>query len=443
MDGTGGPVGSLDPDDPPTLTIDELASASGTTPERIHDLVGRGVLTTVGPDRFEPGDIHRIRLIGAFERVGVPLDALVEASRRGQVSFEYYGELHPTPARPSGRTYAEFGASLGRLADRLPDLYGAFGLAEPSATTQLSIDDEAFISELLTRLDALGRPDAGNRAVRAFAEANRRASDAALGIYADVVAELGPEFYGLPADESYAILRPWAGIATFAPALSEWLASKHMSRAIDAFSAVTTERTLEELGYIPDRPTVVPGIAFVDLTGFTRLTEESGDEVAAGLSLRLGDAARAVVGRFGGRVVKLLGDGVLLWFPDMRSAVEGTLDLLDALVTAGLPPGHAGVHGGPVIEREGDIFGRSVNLASRVADVAPSGALYVTAAVLEALEASPGAPGLTIVAGGTPDLQGVGTVPLFRVSRRLPRRGRGAAGPARGRWSSRSSRSSC
>jgi len=401
------------PADLDTLDLAELASAAGTTPERVRDLVDRGVLTPASPGRFDVTDIHRLRLVSAFERVGVPLDALVEASRQGRVSFEYYGELHPTPSRPSGRSYAAFAASLGPLGERLPDLYAALGLAEPTPTTELGVDDEAFLAALLTKLDATGRPEAGSRAVRAFAEANRRASDAALGVYGDVVRDLGDEFFGLPPEESYAILRPWAQVATFAPAISAWLASKHMSRAVDEFSAVTTERILEGLGYIPDRPDVPPGIAFVDLTGFTRLTEESGDEVAAGMSLRLGELARSVVAPHDGRVVKLLGDGVLLQFPDIGRAVEGSFDLLDRLADVGLPPGHAGVHGGRVIERDGDVFGRTVNLASRVADVAPSGALYVTSEVIEAI----GGRGWAVADVGATELQGVGPVPLFRVSR--------------------------
>ena len=96
----------------------------------------------------------------------------------------------------------------------------------------------------------------------------------------------------------------------------------------------------------------------------------------------------------------------------MRSAIEGTLDLLDALPGAGLPAGHAGVHRGRVIEREGDVFGRTVNLASRVADVAPSGALYVTLDVVEAVAGL----GLAVEPVGPVELAGIGPVPLARVS---------------------------
>ncbi len=395
-----------------TLDTEELAAAAGTTPERVADLVARGVLTPAGPGRFDLADIHRMRVIEAFERLGVPLDALVAATRAGRVSFEYYGDLHPTPSWPSRRTYVDFAASLGALGERLPALYGAFGLAEPAATTHLGIDDERFLEGLLQTVEQTDHFEMAIRAVRVFGEGTRRAAEAAMGVYEDVVADLGAEFLGLPPEEGYRVLQPWARFARTAPALAGWLAGQHMSRAIDAYSAETTERTLEGLGYIAERGEILPGIAFVDLTGFTRLSEERGDEAAAGVALRLADLAREAAGRHGGSVVKLLGDGVLLRFPDVRAAVDGTLDLLTALPGAGLPAGHAGVHRGRVIEREGDVFGRTVNLASRVADVAPPGALYATPEVVEAVADV----GLAIEPIGLVDLQGIGPVPLARVS---------------------------
>ena len=400
----------------PALTLDarELAARTGTTPERVAELVALGVLVPTGPDRHDVGDVHRMRLIAAFEGAGIPLDALVDASRAGRVTFAYYDELHTPPSPPSERSYAEFRTSLGAHAERLSSLFAALGIAEPTAATRLGIDDEAFLADQLDLLEATGRPEVAERTVRLFAEANRRASEAALGVYAEVVGELGEAFLTMPPEEAYQVLRPWARIAREAPALARWLTAHHMSRAIDAFSATTTERMLEELGYIPERPTVLPGVAFVDLTGFTRLSEEAGDETAASVSLALGELARRVVDHHGGRLVKLLGDGVLLQFPDVTSAVDGALDLLGSLPAAGLPPGHAGVHRGRLIEREGDVFGRTVNLAARIADVAPSTALYVTATVVEAIADLP----VVVTPVGEHDLLGIGPVPLFQVESR-------------------------
>jgi class 3 adenylate cyclase len=198
--------------------------------------------------------------------------------------------------------------------------------------------------------------------------------------------------------------------------LASWLAAQHLSRVIDASSVNSTEAILEEERLIEHRTGPEPAIAFFDLTGFTTFAERRGDEAAAAMALRLADVAREISTRHGGRVVKLLGDGVLLRFADSASAVRALLDLLEAAEENGLPPGHAGIHQGPVITRNGDVFGRTVNLAARVGDAAPSGRLHVTAAVAAALDGLDGA-AYDVAAAGTEALQGIGFVETFRVTR--------------------------
>ena len=83
------------------------------------------------------------------------------------------------------------------------------------------------------------------------------------------------------------------------------------------------------------------------------------------------------------------------------------------------------MHRGPVIEREGDVYGRTVNLAARIADLAPDGAVYVTVDLASDLTAA----GLTVTPIGTHDLQGIGPVALARVS--WPTGGAALAGGSR------------
>jgi adenylate cyclase len=186
-----------------------------------------------------------------------------------------------------------------------------------------------------------------------------------------------------------------------------------MSREIDAYSIQSTEQMLEETGFVPTRPGTQPAVAFLDLSGFTALTEAHGDAIAAETALKLGELASGVALARGGRVVKLLGDGVLMRFPNVVAAVEASLELLDWLEASDLPAGHVGVTEGPIIGRNGDIFGRTVNLASRISDVAPSGALYVPITTGESL-----AERFLVEPAGVATLAGVGPVELARVVRR-------------------------
>jgi class 3 adenylate cyclase len=86
----------------------------------------------------------------------------------------------------------------------------------------------------------------------------------------------------------------------------------------------------------------------------------------------------------GGIAVKWLGDGVMLHFPDPAEAVAAALEMVERLPAAGLPPAHVGVAAGPVVVQGGDYFGRTVNLAARLAARAQAGQVLATAQVAEA-----------------------------------------------------------
>ena len=395
------------------LTGEELADLVGDPIERVRELTAIGVIQPDDADRYSPGDAHRIRVVDGFEAAGVPLDVLVRAQAAGVISVDYYDQLHAAPGRPSDRGYQVFKNDLGPAGHLLPAMFAAFGIAEPDPASHLSVEDEVFIGDWATVIDATGHADLTLGILRQFGESGRRSSVAALEAYAQVTERLGPEFAGVPSQKIYdRVFVPWAKAARNLPALAEWLTRHHMSRAIDDYSIRATEQVLADSGYVPERPTVEPAVAFLDLTGFTSLTQERGDTIAAEMALRLADLASQAVATHRGRVVKLLGDGVLMHFPDVVEAVEAALDLMDRLAASDLPLGHVGITRGPIVARDGDIFGRTVNLAARISDVTPSGELYIPASIGHALTGR-----FVVTPAGTATLQGVGAIDLAAVRR--------------------------
>jgi adenylate cyclase len=115
------------------------------------------------------------------------------------------------------------------------------------------------------------------------------------------------------------------------------------------------------------RPLRPPAMCFLDLAGYTRLTEERGDRAAAALATSLADLVEEVSLPHGGQPVKWLGDGVMFHFPLPGRAVLAALEMVERTPEAGLPPAHVGLHAGPVVFQDGDYFGRTVNLAARIA----------------------------------------------------------------------------
>ena len=396
-----------------SLTRDELADLVGDPVERVRELTDHGVIQPDDAGRYAQGDAHRIRIIDLFEAAGVPLDVLVRAQAEGVISVDYYDQLHAALGPPSKRTYEAFKDDLGPPSHLLPALFTAFGIAEPDPASHLSVEDEAVIEAWAVLIDATGHAELTLGILRQFGESSRRSSVAALEAYAQVVEQLGPEFAGVPSQEIYErVFLPWAKAARSLPVLAEWLTRHHMTRAIDDYSIRGTELVLAESGYVPERPTVEPAVAFLDLTGFTSLTHERGDVVAAEMALRLAELASRAVDAHRGRVVKLLGDGVLMLFPDLAEAIEASLDLMDRLAASDLPPGHVGITEGPIVARDGDIFGRTVNLAARISDVTPSGELYIPASIAHGWMDR-----FEVVPAGTATLQGVGAIDLASVKR--------------------------
>jgi adenylate cyclase len=129
--------------------------------------------------------------------------------------------------------------------------------------------------------------------------------------------------------------------------------------------------------------TTETAIAFADLVGFTELGETVDVEELGGLAGRLSKLASEVV-EPPVRVVKQIGDAVMFVSPDARAAVATCLELLErAEAEKSFPPLRAGVAYGPAVNRWGDWFGSTVNVASRLTGRARPGAVLVSEPVKE------------------------------------------------------------
>jgi adenylate cyclase len=159
--------------------------------------------------------------------------------------------------------------------------------------------------------------------------------------------------------------------------LIAWLFRRHQEAYMRAHLFDHAETALEEAGVHQRAAPHPAAAAFADLTGYTRLTEEAGDDAAARVALTLADLVSEIAMVHMGTVVKMLGDGVHFHFPDARHAVLACLDIVDAVGPRGLPPAHIGVEAGPMIYDEGDYFGRTVNVAARIAAQAKADQVFV------------------------------------------------------------------
>ena len=368
------------------LTAAGLARLAGVPEAEIGRMVEAGVLVPRdGPAPFLLRDLHKLRLAVACERAGLPMDGIAAAIRAGRLSFAFM-EASPYArwAVPSGRTYRQVSAEAGVPLDDLRAALEAMGFAWLSPDEPMR-EDELEVVPLVRLAFSSGIFDRAwmTRVGRAYAEGLRLAAQVENESYRARFE--GPALRsGLGQRRAMELASELA--AEFLPLVDQALMGiyrRQQELIWVEHQVLNVEAALEEAGAIA-RPERLPAMCFLDLAGYTRLTEERGDQAAAELAGTLAVLVERSSRAHGGTPVKWLGDGVMLHFREPSGAVEAALAMVGQVPEAGLPPAHVGVAAGPVVVQGGDYFGRTVNLASRVAARAQAGQVLVTAPVAQA-----------------------------------------------------------
>jgi adenylate cyclase len=252
----------------------------------------------------------------------------------------------------------------------------------PADPRDLVRDNELTIASFLEAQIAAGfRPAAIERLLRVQGDSLRRIAETEADWWRTEVMEPALAAGERPDDMSATELsNRLAGLSENA------VTAMYHSQQMQAWTSNiigSLEMTLSNAG-LHSRLERPPAMCFLDITGYTRLTQERGDEAAAELAQQLSRLVQRTSVQYGGRPVKWLGDGVMFHFPDPGPGVVAALDMVDGVMGAGLPPAHVGLHAGPVIFQEGDYYGQTVNLASRIAEYARPGEVLVSQDVVDA-----------------------------------------------------------
>jgi adenylate cyclase len=375
---------------PRTFTRDELAAEGGVSPDRIDWLIRIGILKPREPGPFRFGDVFRVKLVAALLEGGFTTEQVEWAVSEGHLNLDRVDEYQVVEPGPwSRRTFAQFMATAGPRASLLPAVYTALGLPEPDPSQPIPTDEEERLQRFLEGWGPAQSDETLVRAARLIAEGTRMVT---VG-WGDLIDEqvAGPARERLYRGElgtfPEEVRETFSTLLRLQPRMMEWLIQRFneqrsVAGIVEGFEEFFASRGLGP----PPPPTAPPAVVFVDLSGYTRLTEERGDEVAVGFASILQREAEAVAVANDGRLVKLLGDGAMLRFPDADRGLAAALSVVRVLGVEGILPAHAGVHVGPVIERDLDLFGRTVNLASRIAEAAGPGEVLVTEAVRKAVD---------------------------------------------------------
>jgi class 3 adenylate cyclase len=373
-------------------------------------LVDLGILAPEDEDRFSSGDVRRVLMGKSLEDAGIALEDVASAIQRGALSLDFLDA-------PSFERFAHLSAeSFQQVSNRtriplelLTSLREAVGMAPPSPDDRLREDEMAIVPFIELQIAEGFRPAAIERVLRVQGDSTRRIADQEAAWWRSEVMEPA-----MAADEDSEGISNADLTARIAPLMEEAVVAMYHLQQARAWTANLIEG-FEELmakAGIRSRLERLPAICFLDITGYTRLTQEWGDDRAADLASTVERLVQRISVQHGGKTIKWLGDGVMFYFDEPGDGVLAALEMVDGLAGAELPPAHVGLHAGPVLFQEGDYFGQTVNLSARIADYARPGEVLVSQAAANANRES----GIVFGDIGSVELKGVsGTVHLLRA----------------------------
>jgi adenylate cyclase len=367
------------------LSASGLADLAGVTEAEVERMVDLGILVARdGPGPFLETDVQKVRLAAACEQAGLPMEEIAAAIQAGRLSFAF---LEAAPYRRwavrSRRTYRQVSQETGVPLELLCGALESMGFARMAPNESIR-EDELAVVPLVQLGHATGVFDLAwlTRLGRAHAEGLRLIAmawgDAYQARFEGPVLESG-------ASQQTAMERAAQLSVDFLPLTDPALLAIYHRQQELVWTEGLVERIENELerAGVLGRPGRVPAMCFLDLVGYTRLTEERGDAAAAALAETLAVLVDRSAREHGGVPVKWLGDGVMVYFREPAGAVLAALGMVAQLPAAGLPPVHVGVAAGPVVAQGGDYFGRTVNLAARIAAHADAGQVLVSDSVVE------------------------------------------------------------
>jgi adenylate cyclase len=394
----------------------EVTQRAGVDPDYVDRLVELGILTPGAGEAFAPGDVLRARWVQSLERAGVPLEGLAAAVRDGVLSFSFLDVgAYDRFAGLSGTTFQQLSAQTGIPLELLMVVREVFGFAEPHPEDTLHHNELSVVPLLQLQLSKGFHPVVIERWLRVYGDSLRRIAEAEAAWWNSEV-EMALLASGMTEGEMLQVQADLGSQMT--PLIEQVLLAIYHGQQEHTWSQVFVEHVesaLEQAGLYRrlDRP---PAMCFLDITGYTRLTEERGDEAAAELAARLAGLVRRSSLEHGGTPVKWLGDGVMFYFREPGAAVLAALEMAEVVGSHGLPPAHVGIHAGPVVFQDGDYFGRTVNLAARIADYARPGEVLVSQEVVDAADRGP----VAFTEIGPVELKGVPGTLRLHIAHRSP-----------------------
>jgi adenylate cyclase len=377
------------------ISLSEASRRSGVSASTLKRWAAEKVVP-VRRGRWTAAAAAQARVVARMRERGHSLDDLRKAGREGRLSFGLAEDLFPRPAEQL-ITVDEVARETGlepELIERILVILGT-----PLERERVLNPEDAEALRHCARVLAAGFPlVAFLQLVRVYVQSLRRIADAEvrlthLYVHEPMIRDGVPE---LEMAEELSDLA--AEILPLAAPLTEYLHTRYLRFFLeqDVVGHMESElgTTSSELGQVP------VALCFIDLTGFTRYTEEEGDLEALDVVENFLETVEGTLPPEA-TIVKTIGDEVMVVSPDPGPLTEWAVELLERFPQRPRP--RVGIHYAEAVYRDGDYFGTHVNLAHRVVNRAQAGELLATDGVVDAID---GRDGLSFEPIGEVNLKG-------------------------------------
>ena len=355
----------------PDLTLSDVARRLDVSPATLRRWVKDGIIP-LGNGRWTPAAVAHARIVARLRERGYLLDQLREAAHSGRLAYGYLEDLFPPPART--RSLAEASQETGLEPALIERIWSASGFSSESLD-HIGEEDMQLLRYMTSVLDAGFPLVAFLQLVRVYGQALARIADAEVKLFHLFVHE--PLMRdGVPGLE---IAEAMEGLAAELLPLASPIMDRVHHRSLQHFVSQDVVGHLELEGAGDELGRLHVAIAFADLAGYTKLTEEAGEEEAVDVVERFVESVEVTLPD-DARVIKTIGDEVMVVGADPSALADWAVGF-QALNAGRRPLPRIGIHSGDALYRDGDYYGRAVNLASRVAARATGGEVLVTSEV--------------------------------------------------------------
>jgi adenylate cyclase len=356
------------------VTLAEVARRLEVSPATLRRWVKEGIVPLPN-GTWTPAAIAHARIVGRLRERGHSLGELREAANSGRLAYGYMEDLFP--AAEGDYTLEQAARETGLEAALIERVFTAIGT--PAHQLRAISEDDLQLLRYIAAVLGAGFPlVAFLQLFRVYGQALAQIADAEVRLFHLYVHE--PLIRdGVPGLE---MAEEMEGLARDLLPLSSPIMDHLHQRYLQHFVEQDVVGHLEsDAGGDLDLGRVRVTIAFADLAGYTRLTEEAGEEHAVDIVERFVEAVELTLPD-DARVVKTIGDEVMIVGNDPAALADWAIGFQE--LHPERPRPRIGIHSGAVLYRDGDYYGRAVNLAARVAARAAGGEVLVTREIVDA-----------------------------------------------------------